>query len=130
MPTDLDTAKYVSFSTFKKDGTPKPLPVWIVPFEGRYAFTTEPDSWKVKRLSNNPAITAEVCDMRGRVKPGTTVHHGVAELLDDDAAKRVGQAVKKKYGLVWYILIAPAELWRKVRGKSVTPGAVAFSIDD
>jgi PPOX class probable F420-dependent enzyme len=130
MTTDLDQAKYVSFTTFKKDGTPKPLPVWIVPFEGRYAFTTEPDSWKVKRLRNNSAITVEVCDMRGRVKPGTTVHHGTAEALDEGAAGRVGAAVKKKYGIVWYILIGPAQLWRKVRGKSTIPGAVAFSITD
>ena len=130
MPTDLDQAKYVSFTTFKKDGTPKPLPVWIVPFEGRFAFTTEPESWKVKRLRNNPAITAEVCDMRGRVKPGTTVHHGTAEALDPATAERVGAAVKKKYGIVWYIIIGPAELWRKMRGKTTTPGAVAFTIDD
>ena len=130
MTSELDQAKYVSFTTFKKDGTPKPLPVWIVPFEGRYAFTTDADSWKVKRLRNNPAITAEVCDMRGRVKPGTTVHHGTAEALDEAAAKRVGAAIKKKYGAVWYLLIGPAELWRKVRGKQVTPGAVAFSIND
>jgi PPOX class probable F420-dependent enzyme len=130
MPTDLDQAKYVSFTTFKKDGTPKALPVWIVAFEGRYAFTTDAESWKVKRLRNNPAVTVEVCDVRGRVKPGTTVHHGTAEALDEAAATRVHAAVKKKYGIVWYILIGPAELWRKVRGKQVTPGAVAVSITD
>ncbi|MEI8237811.1 MAG: PPOX class F420-dependent oxidoreductase [Actinomycetota bacterium] len=130
MPTDLDQAKYVSFTTFKKDGTPKPVPVWIVPFDGRYAFTTEAESWKVKRLRNNPAITVEACDVRGRVKPGTTVHHGTADTLDETSAARVSAAVKKKYGIVWYIVIGPAELWRKVRGTSTIPGAVAFDVVD
>jgi len=72
----------------------------------------------------------EACDVRGRVKPGTTVHHGTADTLDETSAARVSAAVKKKYGIVWYIVIGPAELWRKVRGTSTIPGAVAFDVVD
>ena len=42
MSADLDNAKYVSFTSYKKDGTTVSLPVWVVPFEGGYAFTTDP----------------------------------------------------------------------------------------
>ena len=34
MPADLDAAKYVSFVSSKKDGTPAATAVWLVPFEG------------------------------------------------------------------------------------------------
>ena len=69
MPADLDTAKYVSFVTYKKDGTPVATPVWVVPFEGGYAFTTDPDAYKVKRLRNDARATLTVCDMRGKIAP-------------------------------------------------------------
>ena len=31
MTADLDAAKYVSFVTYKKDGSPVAAPVWVVP---------------------------------------------------------------------------------------------------
>ncbi len=37
---DLDSARYVALTTFKKDGTPVATPVWITGSNGAYAFTT------------------------------------------------------------------------------------------
>ncbi|WP_395159675.1 pyridoxamine 5'-phosphate oxidase family protein, partial [Ilumatobacter sp.] len=46
----ISDAKFVSLTTYKKDGTPKPLPVWIAALpDGRVGFTTSGESWKAKR---------------------------------------------------------------------------------
>jgi PPOX class probable F420-dependent enzyme len=130
MPTDLDTAKYVSFTTFKKDGTAVPTPVWVVPFEGGYAFTTDTDAGKVKRIRNNPTVTVAVSDMRGRVVAGAVVHHGRAEAVDEATALRVTEAIRKKYRIAYVLVISPGNLWNKVRGKSKPAGGVRFTLDD
>ena len=37
----------------------------------RALVITEKNSWKVKRIRNNPEVTLQPCDMRGNVKAGT-----------------------------------------------------------
>ena len=70
MPADLDAAKYVSFTTYKKDGNAVSLPVWVVPFEGGYAFTTDHDAFKVKRVRRDPRATlAVIRQKRKTTKP-------------------------------------------------------------
>lgn len=130
MPADLDTAKYVSFTTFKRDGAPVATAVWLVPFEGGYAFTTDADSFKVRRLRNNPAVTVAVCDIRGRVAPGATVHHGTGEVLEGEAYRRVESAIKRRYWLAWNLMLAPMNLLRRLGGKSAAAStAVKFVVD-
>jgi uncharacterized protein len=78
--TDLDGARYISLTTFKRDGTAVSTPVWITGSRGRYAFTTGDNAWKTKRILRNPAIRVQVCNMRGRVRPDSTVHSGTATI--------------------------------------------------
>ena len=129
MPSDLDKAKYVSFVSMKKDGTPAATAVWLVPFEGGYAFTTDADAWKVKRVRRNPEVTLAVSDMRGKVAPGATVHKGRAEVLAPDAVRRVDRAIRRKYWLGYAVLIAPSNLWQRLRGKREGTGAIKVVVD-
>ena len=71
MAAELDRAKYISFSSFKRNGDAVALPVWVVPFEGGYAFTTEESSYKVKRIRNNPKVTVQASTFRGKVLSGS-----------------------------------------------------------
>jgi PPOX class probable F420-dependent enzyme len=122
MPADIDSAKYVSFTTYRTDGTPVATPVWVVPFEGGYAFTTDTNSHKVRRVRNDARATLSVCDMRGRVADGAAVHEGAATVLDAEARTRVAGLVKKKYRIGWAMLgvIAAA---KKLTGKGSTATA-------
>ena len=130
MAPELDNAKYISFITYKKDGTAVPAPVWVVPFEGGYAFTTEDTSYKVKRLRNNPAAAAKVCSVRGKVKAGANEYAGTAEVLDAAASTRVNQLIKRKYWFAYTVAIAPAQWWRKLRGTAAAQPhtAVKFTV--
>jgi uncharacterized protein len=97
--SDLDEARYVSLTTFKRDGTAVSTPVWITGTQGRYDFTTGDKAWKTKRLLRDPAIEVRVCDMRGRVKPDTPVHRGTGEVSSSNAdIASVERALSAKYG--------------------------------
>jgi uncharacterized protein len=95
----LADEKYMALTTFKKDGTPKPLPVWPVDAgEGRVGFITSSHTWKVKRMLNNANVVLQPSDARGRVKDGTSPVSGTAEVLDGKAFDTMNAKVKKKYG--------------------------------
>lgn len=126
MSDDLDRAKYVSFTTYKKDGSPVSLPVWVVPFDGGYAFTTDPGSAKVRRLRNDARATLRVCDRRGRVAEGAVEHAGAAVLLSADDAARVKGLVERKYR-IGALLLGTMAVWQRLRGGS-QPGTGAVKV--
>lgn len=98
---DLASEKYVSLTTFRRNGKPVATPVWIAPIsDGRYAFTTDPTSGKVKRVRNNPAVELRPCTMRGKVAPDAPMLTASARVVTESADYRpVVDALKKKYGL-------------------------------
>ena len=94
--------KYVATTTFRKSGTAVPTATWIVPLEaGRVGFWTSSASGKYKRLRNNPRVTLQPSDSRGRVKAGTAPVEGTVQLVtsgpDFDA---VQSKVRGKYGVM------------------------------
>lgn len=123
---DLDSAKYVSFVSFRKDGTPVAAPVWLVPFEGGYAFTTDASSWKVKRVMRNPNVTLVVCNLRGKVRAGAIVHNGTAEVLDRVGTLAVREAVKAKYRIAYALLISWSD--RRAARTAGSPAAASCAI--
>jgi PPOX class probable F420-dependent enzyme len=105
--SDIDTlgsAKYVSLSTFRADGSPVATPVWVVRDGDVLRILTDPDSGKVRRLRVNPAVRMSPCDARGRVPSGAIVAHGVAVLEDDDGTARTLALITARYGLMGRIL--------------------------
>ena len=127
MPADLDAAKYVSFTTYKKDGNPVSLPVWVVPFEGGYAFTTDHDAFKVKRVRRDSRATLAVCTFKGQVAPDATVHQGTAVLLDASDSKRVAALVRKKYSVMYLAIIAQSA-FRRLFGKASHAADLAIKV--
>jgi PPOX class probable F420-dependent enzyme len=94
--------KYVASTTFRKSGAPVPTPTWIVALEtGRVGFWTSSASGKSKRLRNDPRITLQPSDARGRAKGESPPVGGTAKLVtsgaDFDAIQR---KVRAKYGVM------------------------------
>lgn len=128
MPEELDRARYVSFTSYKRNGEAVSLPVWVVPFEGGYAFTTDPDAFKVKRVRNNPKVALRVCSVRGKVAQGAAEFRGTAEYVDAVTADRVNRAIRRKYWLAYRVLIAPSNLWSRLRGGSAAAAHAAIKV--
>ena len=97
----ISESKYVSFTTFKKDGTAVSSPVWIAPLtDGTAGFTTDATSGKAKRLRNNPKVTVQACDVRGRVKDGAETVEATAAAVTGAGHAQVQAAIKAKYGFI------------------------------
>ncbi len=105
MPTSpawsaLGAEKYVSLTTFRRDGTPVATPVWVVADGDRLLVTTTASTGKVKRLRHTPRVTLRPCDMRGRVRDGAPEVEATATVEDDPALlDRLNAAIVGKYGL-------------------------------
>ncbi len=97
---DIDTlanARYVSLTTFKKDGTPVATPVWLARDGDTLVVLTGPTAGKTKRLRNHGRVRVAPCDMRGRVK-GDAVD-GYATLQDAAGTAATHAAIKRRYGI-------------------------------
>lgn len=96
---EVGRSSYVSFTSYRKNGTPVSTPVWIAPDGEDLYFFSDTGAFKVTRVRNNPAVTLQPCDVRGRVKDGAPVVAGTAEVLDHSETPRVRQIVNRKYRL-------------------------------
>jgi uncharacterized protein len=103
----LSGQRYVSLTTFRKDGTPVATPVWLVGYEDKIAVWTSAGSGKVKRLRRNKAVTLAPCTVRGRVL-GEAVA-GRARLLTSEENARVRALIRRKYGLQGWLVTRRAE---------------------
>jgi uncharacterized protein len=88
---------YVALETFKKNGMGVKTPVWFVSYNDTLYVYTEADSWKVKRIRNNPRVRVAVCDMRGNVK-GTWME-GTASFVSGDEQRVADRLLDQKYFL-------------------------------
>lgn len=96
----LSDEKYLSFTTFTSDGTPKPTPIWIADLgDNTMGFTTYEDSWKIRRLKNNPNVMLQPCDMKGEIEEGTTAVEATATYVTGGPEfEKVRGLIEKKYG--------------------------------
>ncbi len=95
----LATGKYLSLTTFKKDGSAVSTPVWVARDGDELVVITDATSGKAKRIRNNTAVSLAPCDIRGRIT-GTSVD-GIARLTDSTGTKAVASQVRRKYGLAF-----------------------------
>ena len=94
---EIGAAKYVSLTTYRKDGTAVTTPVWQVASGGEVIIVTEANSWKVKRIRNNSQVVVTVSDFRGRVAPGAASAKGEARLLDEAGTVEARALLARKY---------------------------------
>ena len=97
IPPQLSTAKYVSLTTFKKDGTGVRTPIWFAESSGKLYFMTRNDMWKYKRIRNNPRVTVAPCTMRGTVTGPD--FPGRARILPAEEWRLGKAALRRKYWL-------------------------------
>lgn len=112
----IGSARYVSLTTFRRNGDAVAVPVWIAPAlsgppfrPGELVFVSLEDTYKVKRLRRDPRVELRECDARGRVAPDAVRYAGTGRVLTDpDDVRAVKRAIGNKYG-GWYHVFAAAE---------------------
>jgi len=105
----LESERYVSLATFRRDGRMVATPVWAAPAGGHLYVFSAGDAGKVKRLRNSPQARLAPCTFRGEVT-GEWVD-AEAVLVDDPAEIATAlTAFRRKYGLVMLLTDAGAKL--------------------
>lgn len=112
---ELDRAKYISLTTFRKDGTGVATPVWFAAEGGELYVWTRSDSWKVKRLRRDDRVAVAACDVRGRVEEGAEAVEGTARLLGDADLEKVRKLLSRKYTWQFWLVDVPAAVVRRGR---------------
>ena len=106
------TSRYISLTTFRRDGSEASTPVWVVSDDGkRLLVWTGADTWKAKRIRRDPRVLVAPSDYRGR-ELGPR-REGRARLLGPEAAAIVVPLLRKKYGWQRYGLELLATLQRR-----------------
>jgi len=98
----LAKGKYLSLTTFKKDGSAVATPVWLVREGDALLVVTQASSAKVRRIRNDPKVLLAPCDARGRMK-GEQVA-GMAVPQDPVETKRITALICKRYGFLGWML--------------------------
>ena len=87
--------RYLSITSYKRDGRGVATPVWFVWRDGTLLVETDAASGKVKRIRRNPQVRVAICTASGRLR-GEQVP-AVAEILPDQETGVVEQLIAGKY---------------------------------
>jgi hypothetical protein len=94
----FEKARYLSLTTFRRDGRAVATAVWFVPDGDRLLVVTGATSGKVKRLRNDARVLVAPSDMRGR--PSAEAVEATARLQDGAGTAATLAAVKRRYGVM------------------------------
>lgn len=106
IPKEISGQKYISLSTFRKNGTAVPTPVWFGEANDRLYVMTRTDLGKFKRIRNNPKSRVAACTMRGKVTGPE--FEATARILPESEFSAARATINRKYWaarLPW--------IWRK-----------------
>lgn len=123
---DLDAlfpGRYLSVTSFKRDGTGVATPVWFVS-DGRRLFAfTDLHSAKVRRIRRDPHVLVASCRVDGKLHSEPVSAR--AEVLTADAElERVQKLLLARYKISYRVVMLFYRLGRRLRGKrSVADGA-------
>ncbi|MEV4557673.1 PPOX class F420-dependent oxidoreductase [Kitasatospora sp. NPDC049285] len=118
----LAAGKYLLITSYKKDGTGVPTPVWMVRDGDTLGVWTVADSWKVKRIRRNSAVLVGPCDLRGN--PTGEPVPATAVLADPETTARYRTLLGRKYGLIGRLTVYGSKLRRGASGTvgiTITP---------
>lgn len=107
--------KYLSLTSFKRDGTGVATPVWFVNDDGHLLVETDADSYKVKRIRRDAHVRIALCDARGRAR-GEPVEAD-ARILPEDERERVERLLAHKYWVDRHTVYPVYRLVMRLRGQ-------------
>jgi PPOX class probable F420-dependent enzyme len=126
----LFPGRYLSITTFKRDGSGVATPVWFVSDGTRLFAFTDLHSAKIRRIRRNPRVLVASCRVGGKLRREPVVAR--AEVLTATAdLERVQNLLLARYKVSYRVVMLFYRLGRRLRGKeSVADGAaLAITLD-
>lgn len=106
IPSAIQGRKYISLTTFRKNGAAIATPVWFGEDGDKLYVMTRSDLGKTKRISNNPHVLVAPCTIRGHVTGPEFV--ATARILPAQQHAHARQVINRKYWIARLPLI-----WRR-----------------
>ncbi len=95
---EIESEKYISLETYRKNNQPVRTPVWFVIKSDLIYVVTRDQTGKVKRLRNNQQVKIAICTIRGKVT-GQWIS-GTAKILVKEETQDAVEWRDKKYGFM------------------------------
>ncbi|GAB4573061.1 MAG: PPOX class F420-dependent oxidoreductase [Anaerolineae bacterium] len=110
---NLKGHQFMSLTTFRRSGEPVATPVWFVDTGDRLWMTTALNAGKIKRIRHTPRVTVAPCKYDGTVL-GPAVE-AEARILPPEEHPAALAALKKKYGVQWFLFVTLRNLFGRQR---------------
>jgi PPOX class probable F420-dependent enzyme len=95
IPAAIHGQKYISLTTFRKNGQVVATPVWFGEEDNKLFVMTRSISGKYKRIRNNPQVRVAPCTIRGVVTGPEFA--ATARMLRVEDHARARRAIDRKY---------------------------------
>jgi PPOX class probable F420-dependent enzyme len=103
IPPAIRGQKYISLTTFRKNGAGVATPVWFGEENDKLYVMTRSDMGKTKRIRNNSQVRVAPCTIRGKVTEPE--FQATARILPREEHARARKAINRKYWLARLPLI-------------------------
>ena len=127
---DLDAlfpGRYLSVTSFKRDGTGVASPLWFVSDGERLLALTDLHSAKVRRIRHNPSVLVAPCGASGKLR-GEPLAARVEVLTQAADLERVQKLLIERYKLTYRVVMLGYRLGRRLRGRSSVADGAALAI--
>jgi uncharacterized protein len=126
----LFPGRYLSVTSFKRDGTGVATPVWFVSDGTRLYALTDARSAKVRRMRRDPKVLIAPCRPDGKLRRAPVPAH-VEVLTTTPELERVQRLLRDRYKVSYRLIMLIYRLGHRLRGK---PGlgdgaALAIAVD-
>lgn len=98
----LGRSRYMSITTFRRDGRGVATPVEYVVQDGSYYVLTRADSGKVQRIRRERRVLISACTFRGKATGHKLAAN--ASLLSPEESATLLPAFRARYGKLWFLL--------------------------
>ena len=123
----LFPGRYLSVTSFKRDGTGVATPVWFVSDGKRLFALTDLHSGKVRRIRRNPRVLVAPCRANGKLR-GDPTPARVELLTGTPDLERVQALLIKRYKLAYRFVMLVYRLGRRLQGKPGVADGAALAI--
>ncbi len=123
----LFPGRYLSITSFKRDGTGIATPVWFVIDGNRLFALTDLHSAKIRRIRRNPLVLVASCRPDGKPRREPVAAH--VEVLTETAdLERVRKLLAEHYKMSYRVVMLFYRLGRRLRGKQSVADGAALAI--
>ncbi|HEX5622213.1 MAG TPA: PPOX class F420-dependent oxidoreductase [Solirubrobacteraceae bacterium] len=123
----LFPGRYLSVTSFKRDGTGVATPVWFVSDGSRLLALTDLHSAKVRRIRGNPHVLIAACRADGKLR-SQPVPALAAVLTATEDLERVQKLLIERYKISYRLVMLVYRFGRRLRGRSSVADGAALAI--